>query len=102
MPTPLESLRARARYRVPRRPIREIGLFVEHGTRPVSPLVRGPIPGNDKDVLAPEKKPDRKVVERKQAIVEKQKVADEANDDEPNAEAPRVSAEPDRPTREGF
>jgi hypothetical protein len=64
--------------------------------------VKSKEPRQEKDIIAPEKKSDRKVVERKQAIVEKQKAADEANDDEPNAEAPRVSAEPDRPTREGF
>jgi hypothetical protein len=59
-------------------------------------------PRQEKDVIAPEKKPDRKVVERKQAIVEKQKAADAADEDEPHAEPPRVSTEPDRPTREGF
>jgi hypothetical protein len=49
-----------------------------------------------KDIIASEKKPERKVVERKH-IAEKQKAGDE---EEP--ETSRVSGEPDRPTREGF
>jgi hypothetical protein len=53
----------------------------------------------EKDILAPEKKPDRRVVERRQlTTVEKQKVSDE----EPNPEPAPMSGEPDRPTREGF
>ena len=72
--------------------------------KPVAPLndpsaVKVKEPLKEKDIIAAERKPDRKVVERKQAIARKEKVLDE---EEPNPEPPRVSGEPDRPTREGF
>jgi hypothetical protein len=54
-----------------------------------------------KDVTASETKPDRRVVERRQSIAEKQKAGD-GDEEEPAPETPRVSEEPDRPTREGF
>jgi hypothetical protein len=91
-PPPADATRAPAASEVVR-PIQT--------ARPVAPpdetsAVKSNEHGREKNIAA-EKKPDRRVAERQQAITDKQPVADVEEEPEP-----RVAPELDRPTREGF